>query len=246
MAARNLARDHRERPPLFALPFEAILEDDHGVGLAAPFADEPGTRLEVGDPVPGDITVAFQGLRQINEAAFGRRAEAAISLFLDLPGDAEHEQITRHPLGWMSAIEPAPLAAQGGVIHLFECPQPGGNGVGFAVVAVADPSAESFSAAAIRGCCGHGPVLRFRPRSMHGLPPPEAPDGAPSGPGGGRRSCPRPMTVPLCCGPKSSGKNAKGSVLAVNGGGRKYVKSKTYLNKYREFESPPLRHRPSH
>jgi hypothetical protein len=104
-----------------APPFEAIFEDDHGVGLSAPLADELGSGLEAGDATAPDIAVALQGLRQVSDTPPGRGAKTAIGLFLDLPADTQHEQVARHVFGRMGAIEPSPLGAQGGRIHLFEC-----------------------------------------------------------------------------------------------------------------------------
>src|SRR5262249_17405818 len=68
-----------------------------------------------------DVAVTLQGLGQVSDTPPGRGTEAAIGLFLDLPADTQNEQVARHVFRRMGAIEPSPLGAQGGRIHVFEC-----------------------------------------------------------------------------------------------------------------------------
>src|SRR5215471_5389695 len=117
----DLAGNPRQRPPVAAPPFEAIFEDDHGVGLSPPFADELGSGFEADDATAPDVAVALQGLRQVGDTPPGRGAKTAIGLLLNLPADSQHEQVARYVFGRMGAVESSPLGAQGGRIHLFEC-----------------------------------------------------------------------------------------------------------------------------
>ncbi len=50
-----------------------------------------------------------------------------MGLLLDLPGDTEYEQIARHPLRRVGAIESSPFGAQGVVVHLRERPELDGH-----------------------------------------------------------------------------------------------------------------------
>src|SRR5262244_4398265 len=63
----DLAGNHRQRPPVAAPPFEAIFEDDHGVGLSSPLADELGSGFEADDATAPDVAVTLQGLGQVSD-----------------------------------------------------------------------------------------------------------------------------------------------------------------------------------
>src|SRR5215470_6230242 len=68
----DLAGNPRQRPPMAAPPFEAIFEDDRGVGLSPPFADELGPGLGADDATAPDIAVALQRLGQVSDTSLGR------------------------------------------------------------------------------------------------------------------------------------------------------------------------------
>src|SRR5215468_633065 len=57
VAASDLAGNDRQRLPVAAPPFKAIFEDDHGVGLSPPFADELGSGFEADDATAPDVAV---------------------------------------------------------------------------------------------------------------------------------------------------------------------------------------------
>ena len=123
VAAADLARDHRQRAPVPAFPFEPVLVDDHRVGFAPPFPHQLRARLEAGHAVPRHVAVPLQGLRQIDEAPPRGGPYAANGQLLDLPGHAEHEQVASHPLRRRCPIEAPPLVPERGIIHLLKRPE---------------------------------------------------------------------------------------------------------------------------
>src|SRR5882724_6320641 len=162
VTAGDLARDHRQRPPVAAPPFEGVFSDDHGVGLTSPFAEELGSRPEAGNATACDVAVPLQGLREVCKTPFGCGAEAAIGVLLELPGDPEQEQVAPYAFGRMGAIEPPPLRAQGGAIHLLECPQLGRDVVG-AAESVRNVSAPGASHGCRPDCGRRGPTILHDP-----------------------------------------------------------------------------------
>jgi hypothetical protein len=90
------------------------------MGLSMPLADELGSRPEAGNATACDVAVPLQGFGEVSNSATGGSAQAAEGLLLDLPGDSEQEELACDLPGRIAAIEPPPLRAESGMIHLFE------------------------------------------------------------------------------------------------------------------------------
>src|SRR3954451_5569013 len=117
--------DARQRAPALATPEEPVLGDEHFVDGAAPFAHELGAGLEPDGSRYGEIARALQGAGEFGEPALERRAEAAERLLLELPCDAELEQVAADLAGRLRPEQGSPRGLQIGIGHLRQaCEMP--------------------------------------------------------------------------------------------------------------------------
>ena len=116
--AGDLAGDHRQRPPALALPLEPVLEHQHGDGLALPFPHQLGALAQPDRTAADEITTVRHGRGELGQPALAARAQPAMDLLLDLPGDAEQQQLAADPQGRQRAVPSPPLTAQSFRIHL--------------------------------------------------------------------------------------------------------------------------------
>ena len=116
--AGDLAGDLRQRPPALALPLEPILEHQHGDGLALPFPHQLGALAQPDRTASDEITTVRHGHGELGQPALAAGAQPAMDLLLDLPGDAEQQQLAADPRGRQRAVPSSPLRPQSFRIHL--------------------------------------------------------------------------------------------------------------------------------
>ena len=94
---------------MLAAPPEAVIEHQHVVGLAMPFADQPRAGPELHRAGLRQVAFALNRLGQVSDLAPDGRAQSAQCLLLQLQGDRQFQQVAADPLRRMGPIEPAPL-----------------------------------------------------------------------------------------------------------------------------------------
>jgi hypothetical protein len=75
-----------------ALPGEAVIEDQHFIGSALPFPNQPGSGLRLGTSAQPRLSGLLELLCILAEPALLRRAQAAESDFLHPVCDGSHQQ----------------------------------------------------------------------------------------------------------------------------------------------------------
>ena len=91
------------------------------VRLSIPFANEAPAGSCVHGARLCQIGLRLHRLRQLAELAFGRCGEPAERPLLQLPGDAELENIAAQLFGWIGTKEALPSLAEFGLGHGREC-----------------------------------------------------------------------------------------------------------------------------
>ena len=91
--------------------FEAVFGHRDGVGAAAPFAHQPGARLQTEAWIGSDLASGPEHLRQRLQLATCGLAEPTVLEFLEPVPDPPDQEVTTDP--WrLAAIKPSPFAAQ--------------------------------------------------------------------------------------------------------------------------------------
>ena len=89
--------------------------------LAAPFTDQPRTRLQADRRACGQVPTLLEFLGDARQLALLGRRQAAIDLLLELPGDRQDQQIPPDMQRRVRAVEPSPLAPQAGRVEVGKC-----------------------------------------------------------------------------------------------------------------------------
>ena len=134
-----------------------------------PFPHQLGALAQPDGTAPDEIAAVRHGRGELGQPARAAGAQPAMDLLLQLPGDAEQQQLAAEPRRRQRAVQPSPLRPQSFRIHLRDRRELGG-GLGRAPGPLARSAAVGFRLRRVR---------RFRRRLMflaiierHGLRPP--------------------------------------------------------------------------
>ena len=110
MGTGDLSGDLRKRRITHAGIFESIFRHRDCVGVAMPFAHQPGARLQAEAGIGADPACGPEHLRQRLQLATRRLAEPTVLDFLKPVADPPDQQVATDP--WrLAAVKPPPFAA---------------------------------------------------------------------------------------------------------------------------------------
>src|SRR5215203_2467271 len=93
----DLLGDRGQRSPGLPSPCEAVLEHEHVMARALPFAHEPRTGLERAGARWREVSGAVHRLTEFGEAPLHGRADPAKGLLLQLPRDPQLQDLAADP-----------------------------------------------------------------------------------------------------------------------------------------------------
>src|SRR5215472_13501854 len=103
-----------------ALPREPVIEYQHVIGSPLPFANQPGSGLQLGTRAYPRRSALFELLGKLAELALPLWAQTAESQFLHPVCDGSQQQLSAEARRWLGFVESAPLLTKLAEIELGE------------------------------------------------------------------------------------------------------------------------------
>src|SRR5207248_1826711 len=107
--AGDLSGEGGQRTVAPTLPRETVIEHQHLIGSASPFANQPSSWFQLGTSTPLDLSGLFELLGKLAQLALALWAEPAQREFLHSVCDGSHQQLAAEMRRCIGFVEGAPL-----------------------------------------------------------------------------------------------------------------------------------------